>query len=71
MGIDLSYHVRLSVARIALCRFDISMVQLQLISRAGVPERMENHIRKVCVPFQPVKSITDHPILAGPTVIQS
>ena len=70
VGIYLGYHVRLCVARIALCCFDISVVQLQLIGRAGVPERVKNHIRKVCVPFQPVKSITDHSILAGTTVIQ-
>ena len=71
MGIGLSCHVRLCVARIALCCFDVSVVQLQLIGRAGVPERVENHIRKVCIPFQPVEGITDHPILAGTTVIQS
>ena len=45
------------MARIALRCFDIPVVQLQLIGRAGVPEGAKDYIRKVCVPFQPVEGI--------------
>ena len=58
------------MARIALRCLDVSVVQLQLIGRAGVPERVENHIRKVCIPFQPVEGIADYPILAGTSVVK-
>ena len=70
VGVNLSDHVRLCVARIALRCLDVTVVQLQLIGRAGVPEGVENHIRKVCVPFQSVEGIADHPILAGTAIIQ-
>ena len=58
------------MARIALRCLDVSVVQLQLIGRAGVSERVENHIRKVCVPFQPVEGITDYPILTRTAIIK-
>ena len=61
MGIDLGYHIRLCVARIALGCFGCIRG-----SASGYRSCwLENHIRKVCVPFQTVKNITDHSILAG------
>jgi len=58
------------VARIALRRLDVSVVQLQLISRAGVPEGVKKHIRKVCIPFQSVEGIADYPILSRTAIIK-
>ena len=31
---------------------------------------MENHIRKVCIPFQPVEGIADYPILIRTAIIK-
>ena len=58
------------MARIALRRLDVSVVQLQLISRAGVPEGVENRIRKVCVPFQPIERISNNTSLARMSIIK-
>ena len=51
-------------------RYEPDGAKFQLICRAGVTQGMENHIRKFCVPLEPVKSILNHLCLTGPSISQ-
>ena len=42
--IDLRHHIGLCVTRVALSGLDVTMVQLQLVGRAGVTQGVENNI---------------------------
>ena len=59
MSIDFCNHVHLGVAGVALRRFQVTVIQLQLVSRAAVPEGMKNNIGKVGFFLEPSEGVID------------
>ena len=70
MRIDFCNHVHLGVAGVTLCRFQISVIQLQLVSRAAVSERMKNNIGKVGFFLEPSEGVIDDGFLTRATIRQ-
>ena len=61
-------HVDLCVSRVALCGFQVAVVELQLLSRTGMTERVKNHLRQSCVLTELCKHFKDHSVLARSSV---
>lgn len=55
---------------VALCGFDVAVIKFQLISRAGMTERMKHHIRELSIPLQSPESIGNNCFLAGTSIWQ-
>ena len=71
MRIDFCNHVHLGVAGVTLCRFQISVIQLQLVSRAAVSEGMKNNIGKVGFFLEPSEGVIDDGFLTRTAIRQS
>ena len=70
MRIDFCNHVHLGVAGVPLRRFQIPVIQLQLVSRAAVSERMKNNIGKVGFFLEPSEGVIDDGFLTRATIRQ-
>ncbi len=68
--VDFRQHLCLGMSRVALGRFEITVVQLQLVRCAGVTQGMENHIRQPCISFQTIERILNHLCFARPPIPQ-
>ena len=71
MRIDFCNHVHLGVAGVTLCRFQIPVIQLQLVSRAAVSEGMKNNIGKVGLFLEPSEGVIDDGFLTRTAIRQT
>ena len=70
MRIDFCNHVHLGVTGVTLRRFQITVIQLQLVGRAAVPEGMENNIGKIGLFLEPPEGVIDNRFLTRATIGQ-
>ena len=71
MRIDFCNHVHLGVTGVALRRFQVTVIQLQLVRRAAVSEGMKNNIGKVGFFLEPSEGVIDDGFLTRTTIRQS
>lgn len=69
MRVYLGNHVGFGMTRIALCRFQIAVVQFQLISGTRMTERVKNNLRQTCTLAQLFKLLVDNTVFARTAVI--
>ena len=58
------------LCKLILCGSNITVVELQLVGRAGVTERMKHNIGDLCVPLQTSECFGNYGFLTGASVWQ-
>lgn len=68
MRVDFRNHIDLRMAGVALCSLQIAVVQLELVGRAAVTQRVEYHIGKISGGLKLFERFVDDGFLAGASV---
>ena len=71
VGVHFCNHINFRMARVSLGGFQIAVVEFQLISSAGMSERVEHHIRQSGFFFQQRKFFLNNPVLTWSAIRQS
>ena len=69
MRIDTGNHFGAGMSCIALCGFQIAVGIFQLISSAGMAERMKNDVGQIGLLFELSKLLFDYSVVAGTTIL--
>ena len=71
MSINICDHVQLRVASITLSGLQIAVVKFKLVSCAGMPQRMKDHVRQPCVLLEVLESFFNDSGLARTPILKA
>ena len=62
-------HIDLGVTGVALSGLQVAVIQLELVGRAGMTQRVEDHVRESCRRFELLEIFLNHPLINRASVV--